>query len=467
MLIIEEIPMRWNPRNKEWYISKCYTFTKHKDEFIIRSCDLSLNSKEYVRVQCDYCAEEQIETISTKTFQDYMNGRKDIHKDACDNCKYKKSREVSIHLYRVDHPLKSEQVKKKAIQKTIETNLERYGAEYHMLTDDFKESMKALNQERYGVDHYSQTDEYKEKYRQTSLDRFGTKHPLLSEEVRQKITETFLDRYGTDNPLKVEEIYNKGKDTMLSLYDVAYPLQSEEFLKKAQETNINRYGHTSPAKNEEVAKKTMETNMRKYGARSYLLTENFKAKYKAKMLADYGVDNPLKSQKVREKIKASFLKKFGVENPFGNKEVIAKIKQTNLLKYGVESPLQNKEILEKTIRTLSKNGTARTSSQQIAIFEMLQSEGYAVELNKPLSRATLDIALVIDNIQIDIEYDGSYWHIGREKEDRARDEFVKSEGWKVLRIRGGNKVPTLDQVKEKINVLLNTERKYDFIPLEY
>jgi len=59
---------------------------------------------------------------------------------------------------------------------------------------------------------------------------------------------------------------------------------------------------------------------------------------------------------------------------------------------------------------------------------------YEIKLNYPLSNVSLDIALFIDDIKIDIEYDGWYWHKDQQK-DRRRDEFLKSQGWKILELK--------------------------------
>lgn len=50
---------------------------------------------------------------------------------------------------------------------------------------------------------------------------------------------------------------------------------------------------------------------------------------------------------------------------------------------------------------------------------------YKIKINYPLSTLALDVFLNIDNIKIDIEYDGEHWHLDEAK-DRRRDEYVKS-----------------------------------------
>lgn len=83
---------------------------------------------------------------------------------------------------------------------------------------------------------------------------------------------------------------------------------------------------------------------------------------------------------------------------------------------------------------------------------MLKKEYGNCELNKQCGSNILDCVVIIGNIKIDVEYDGSYWHQDEQK-DRRRDEVVKSYGYKILRIRGGHKLPTLSQLQEAINYL--------------
>ena len=76
----------------------------------------------------------------------------------------------------------------------------------------------------------------------------------------------------------------------------------------------------------------------------------------------------------------------------------------------------------------------------------------------------LDIFLEIDNQKLDIEYDSWYWHIP--KKDRKRDEFLKSKGFKILRIKSGKKIPTKELLFKKITNLLLSKNKYSNLILE-
>ena len=71
------------------------------------------------------------------------------------------------------------------------------------------------------------------------------------------------------------------------------------------------------------------------------------------------------------------------------------------------------------------NGTVPTSSKQIELYKKIKSiyKENICEENFVLSNVILDIVLFIEDIKIDIEYDGWYWHQDKRKDFR-RDKFV-------------------------------------------
>jgi hypothetical protein len=128
--------------------------------------------------------------------------------------------------------------------------------------------------------------------------------------------------------------------------------------------------------------------------------------------------------------------------------------------------MQVKLIREKQNQIMCDNGTVPTSQQQLKIFNML-AEYYGdnkCALNEPLSDLSLDCVVNVNGCKIDIEYDGAYWHQDQQK-DRRRDEFVKSNGYKVLRIKSDRMIPTIEEINQKIDILLQTNKKYQEIVL--
>ena len=87
-----------------------------------------------------------------------------------------------------------------------------------------------------------------------------------------------------------------------------------------------------------------------------------------------------------------------------------------------------------------------------------------VFLNLPCGTCALDVVVKFEHICINIEYDGSFWHQDQQK-DRHRDEFVKTQGYKVLRIKSGKMIPGLTDLVNKIETLRDREHTYGEIIL--
>lgn len=97
------------------------------------------------------------------------------------------------------------------------------------------------------------------------------------------------------------------------------------------------------------------------------------------------------------------------------------------------------------------NGVA-TSQPQRDLHEMLGGE-----LNYPAMGYYLDIALFSDLAKIVVEYDSWYYHQDRLDNDIARDDALIAAGWRVLRVKAGTQLPTLEQLDEAIARLLDGE----------
>lgn len=251
----------------------------------------------------------------------------------------------------------------------------------------------------------------KEKTKETNLKRYGVENPLQNKKIREKMQNTCLEKYGVDNAMKLKETQEKSQNTCLKNHGVKYPMQNKKTQEKSQET----------------------------------------------LFKNYGVLNPNQSKEIHEKAQKTCLEKYGVDNPFKSEEIKEKIAQTLLDKYGVNNPMKSKEIKEKAMNTLNKNGTTPTSEQQIKVFEIckdLYPENEII-LNAPTDSFMLDILVKINDIKIDVEYDGWYWHQDKEK-DNKRDKVIGKLGYKILRIRSGNLVPNKEEINDAIQKLLNT-----------
>lgn len=236
-------------------------------------------------------------------------------------------------------------------------------------------------------------------------------------------------------------ISSKRVKTCIRNFGVEYPMQSKEILNKSKETHLKHYGCERPSQSKEI-----------------------REKIKNKCLEHYGCENPSQSEKVKDKKKETTMKHYGVEYCSQSEEIKNKTKNTNLRKYGCEYPMQSSLIREKAINSFVKNGTIHTSKQELELFELLKTMYPNVKHSYICNPFVFDILVEIDNIKIDVEYDGKYWHQDKRR-DVIRDKVIQKQGFKTLRISAINTLPTKQQILEAINILVNTDKRYIHIDL--
>ena len=83
MVLSETIKMKWNGRNKAYYTSKGYEWTKQGDEFDVKIEDLNPTSHNKISVACDECGK-----IGNPSYRDYVNRKYDEY--LCSDCACRK-----------------------------------------------------------------------------------------------------------------------------------------------------------------------------------------------------------------------------------------------------------------------------------------------------------------------------------------------------------------------------------------
>jgi hypothetical protein len=79
------------------------------------------------------------------------------------------------------------------------------------------------------------------------------------------------------------------------------------------------------------------------------------------------------------------------------------------------------------------------------------------ELNLPCNVYRIDVAVVADGVNIAVEYDGWFFHAGKEQQDEERDYVLIEGGWRVLHIRSNTQLPKRQQLDAAISRLLAGE----------
>lgn len=216
--------------------------------------------------------------------------------------------------------------------------------------------------------------------------------------------------------------------------------------------------------NEHKNIKTKVTCMEKYGVENIFQYDEFKEKHRQTCLGRYGHEYISQVPEIRQKIEDTCYERYGGPNPMYSDEVKEKIAKTNLDKYGVPYAILNPDIREKAMQSYYNNGTVKTSKEQTALHKIVVEKYPSAELNKPFDSCLLDIYLCVDGIEIDIEYDGWYWHQDALR-DMRRDKHLQSKGIKVLRVRSGSLLPTEKELFTAIDELITTNRNFKEIVL--
>lgn len=166
-------------------------------------------------------------------------------------------------------------------------------------------------------------------------------------------------------------------------------------------------------------------------------------------LSKYGVSNYSSTLDCKEKVKNSFLKHYGVDNGAKAHEVKIKTYNTNLRRYGVSNTMQSSEVRAKANKTLCKNGTQKTSKQQLYLHSI-----YGGEINYPIKYYATDICFPEEKIVI--EYDGGGHDLrvvlGRltqeefDNKEMIRNIIIKKEGYRRINILSKKDFLPSDQI---------------------
>lgn len=114
-------------------------------------------------------------------------------------------------------------------------------------------------QDKYGHANASQVPSIVDKKKQTNIEKYGNEWHIASSEVRDNIIHTWVEKYGTDNPMKNEEIKTKAKETNNHRYGGNSSLCCKEVKEKAKKTFLLKYGVENPSQSKEIQNKIRKT----------------------------------------------------------------------------------------------------------------------------------------------------------------------------------------------------------------
>lgn len=243
--------------------------------------------------------------------------------------------------------------------------------------------------------------------------------------VYTKMHETFL--------VKAEDLLPTSHSRVKVKCDHCDKIMDRQFRRYVEETG-GTYGDCCKKHSRLKAK---ETNMRLFGAEWALQKQEFKEKQMETCMKSYGVP---------------YISQYD-----GFRQVVIESVRN---RYGVDNVSQLPSVREKVAKSFYQNGTVATSKPQIELNNLLIKLYGQSELNYPLGSYLLDSYIKINGINIDVEYDGIYWHSLNPDKDRKRNQYVLSRGFKILRIVSADVLPEEEQLKQLIDTLVNTDETF-------
>ena len=119
---------------------------------------------------------------------------------------------------------------------------------------------KQTNLEKYGFEAPAKSPEIQEKSKQTCVQKYGTSYATQSNQIKEKIKETNRKKYGVDWVGSCDDFRIKTQQTCIERYG-GVGVQSAELLKKKQQTSLKRHGDPNYSNNQQ----SVETQIKKYG----------------------------------------------------------------------------------------------------------------------------------------------------------------------------------------------------------
>ena len=171
----------------------------------------------------------------------------------------------------------------------------------------------------------------------------------------------------------------------------------------------------------------------------------------------YGVGSPGASDVCRQRAQDTMIDKYGERFALRTKEGQESFKKSMLEKYDCDNPMKSRELMYKARISTYENGTNPSSRPEREVIKMLE-ELYGKDNcvpGYPVDRTNLDCLLTVDDIKIDVEYDGKYWHQDK-LHDQKRNHWLIANGYKVIRILGNPRdtLPSKEQLKEEVDYIL-------------
>ena len=271
------------------------------------------------------------------------------------------------------------------------------------LDPDTKDKIQKTNLHRYGVNNAMSSDIIQNKIKSNNLKKYGVESTNMLTDVKNKIKQTNLDRYGVENILQLNENKEKIKKTNLERYGVEWVTQRKDIKQKIKCTNIKRFGTKTPIENDDIKNKILQTTFEKYGNICYLASDEFKKKNKIQ-----------KEIKLLDTINNYLIKDNLIFNKY-DKKINTITYNCNICNSQEDIKYQTLYLRHKQNKTICIicnplfNVDLSVPEKNIRTFI---EENYTGEIiyNDRLLITPYEIDIYLPEINLAIEFNGTYWH---------------------------------------------------------
>jgi len=193
-----------------------------------------------VEAKCTICS-----NIIILTYSKYTQNCKRYGYYSCKKCSTEKRKTTCLQKYGVEYIaqtqknrdrmqnfMKSDEFK----AKSKETLLKKYGVEHYNKSEEAKINMQIVLNNRTDNEQKIIND----KIKSTIIQRYGYEYLMQSDIFRNKAKKTMILKYGVEFPMQSAEIFNKAKKTALEKYGNIYVIASEEIKKKMHNTKVSK-----------------------------------------------------------------------------------------------------------------------------------------------------------------------------------------------------------------------------------
>ena len=356
-------------------------------------------------------------------------------------CKQCQTKRTNIQKYGTDSAIKNSEVSSKRIRTTIE----RYGGvgfASGKITEKAVQTMK----EKFGVNNAMKSIELCNKALDTKSEKYGDDY------VKNLLKDSAQNLYGVDNFMQVKEIAEKSYHTKKEKYGDGF--LRDNLVKSAQ----NKYGVDNFMKVDEIKNKSVSTQKEKYGD-TYI-----QDRVKKYLLDNYGVDNAMYVPELKEKVFDTKIKKYGCVQNFPNviashnKFLSGRLSETESLnlewldsdqfrgKYD-GAPIYYTFKCNKCGNVFkddfhsgmpvcrkcnpSNTGTSHQEQELMDYVKSIYTGEIRLHDRQVLNGKELDIYL--PEINVAIEYNGTYWHGYRKDTKLSLSEFKRNVEYKRLK----------------------------------